>query len=158
MLACPLEAQFPFIASLLPNPPAGSAFFLFDEQSGTFVQDLFDGAEWEDPQMAMHAGTAGLFYNPGEDFTWTIRGGMATTPDPAIQQLHVGQNLLSLSSPRAGLITKVLPGFTFKAGDSVQRMTAENGTYQTYSFDGIAWDVLPVINIGEAIFLTLVER
>lgn len=158
MIACPLEAQFPTVSSLLPNPPAGTTFFRFDAELGTFVQNQFDGVLWEDPEMPMHAGTGGLIYNPGSHFTWTLRGGITGGVDSTLDQLHPGQNFVALSTPRAGLLSQVLAGFSFKAGDTVQRMVGDNGTYQTYTFDGTSWDGIPVVDIGESIFVTLVDR
>lgn len=158
MLTCPLESQFPIIASLLPNPPSGTTFFRYDEEMGTFVQNQFDGVEWEDPEMPLHAGTGGLIYNPGDHFTWILRGGFVSTADSVLSKLQTGQNFVALDTPKAGLLTKVLSGFAFQAGDSVQRMVGDNGTYQTYTYDGTSWDGIPVIDIGEAIFITLVPR
>ena len=88
MFACPLETGFPSVASLLPNPPTGTTIFRYDEALGSFVQNESDGVNWQDPEMPMHAGNGGLIYNPGEAFTWTLRGTVAGSPEPAIARLH----------------------------------------------------------------------
>lgn len=158
MIACPVTAPFPYLSSMLPNPPVGTVFFKYDQELGTYVQNLFDGVSWESPEMPLNAGEGGLLYNPGEPFTWTLSGSITSSPEMGLEQLYVGFNFLAPIAPKAGFLSTVLGGLQFKAGDTVQRMVDGNGTYQTYSFDGQKWDIIPVINVGEAIILNLVPR
>lgn len=158
LFGCPLAAAANEIHSLLPNPPAGTVFYKFDAVSGNFTPNTFNGTAWETPNMPLTPGEGGLVYNPGADFKWVVAGTLATTPAPLGSLLRTGPNFVCLPTPAAGVIGTVLSGFVFKAGDAVQRVNSLNGDYTTYRYDGRKWDVIPVVNLGEAFYLNLVPR
>lgn len=158
LFGCPLTAPATEIQSLLPNPPAGTEFHKFEASTGTFAPNAFDGSSWDLPGMALTPGQGGLIHNPGADFRWVVAGTLAATPAPLGSLLHTGSNLVCLPTPKAGLLSTVLNGFTFKAGDNAQRVNALTGDYTTYHYDGRRWDVVPVVNLGEAFYLNLVAR
>jgi hypothetical protein len=149
MISSPLNTMDPSIASLLPNPPAGSEFFKYDVATGGYVTNRFLESGWVIPEMVLTAGEGGMFHNPGAPFLWSVVGDVQEAVVPTIQP---GVNWLTMVPGRGGLLSRLLPGVTFEAGDSVHRLDPATGQFVTYSFDGFSWDLEPQINLGEAIF------
>ncbi len=158
LVGMPLEAADAGIASVVPNPPAGTVFYSYDLATTHFVPDLFDGVDWADTGVQLTPGQGGMIYNPEADFDWVITGKFTSNPVAPVSLLHAGVNLVSLKTPEAGVISKLLPGFVFRAGDTVQHVRSLTGDPETHQFDGSSWDVVPVINLGEAFYVTLVPR
>lgn len=158
MVSCPLSVPNTQISSLLPNPPIGTSYHQYDIVSGNYLPNVFEGDQWDLADMTLGPGEGGLLYNPGDAFRWIVLGGLVSEPLPKAETLQAGANFISFRSPQAGLLTKVLEGFSFRAGDTVQRADSDNGTYLTHTFDGTRWDRIPILNIGEALFITLVPR
>lgn len=158
MVACPLQGSSSTVATLMPSPPPFTVFYKYDPSVRDYVANVFNGTTWDNPAMALAPGEGGLVFNPDAPFTWEIRGTIATPTTPIGSLLQTGLNFVSLPVPRAGLLKTVLPGYVFKAGDQLFRMNAVDGSYISHRFDGQAWDRIPVINLGEAFFLSLTPR
>lgn len=159
LISCPLTVQGPTLASLLPDPPKGTFFLKLNAPTGESTTNLFNGEEWLEPLMVIQAGEGGFLYNPGVPYSWTVQGNAAPNPTSSTLTLNRttqgGPQFLGLATPYAGLLTSALPGFPFREGDQVRRLRVDTGTYESSRYDGQRWDVVPVINIGEGIFLDL---
>lgn len=158
LVASPLESTGTTLADVLPTPPAGTVFYPYDDATSSFNSDVFDGTDWADGAVRFAPGDGAMIFNPEPEFDWVVSGKLTASPVPVVSTLHTGANLVRSEVPKAGVINRVLEGFVFKAGDTVQMVRSLNGDYTNFSFDGTKWDVVPVINLGESFFLNLVAR
>lgn len=158
LVAGQLESTGTTIADVLPTPPAGTVLYPYDTATSSFNSDVFDGSEWADGNLRFAPGEGAMIYNPESDFDWVVSGKVTASPVPVTSTFHTGANLVRPEVPKAGVIGRVLEGFAFKAGDTIQMVRSLNGDYTNYSFDGTKWDVVPVIDLGETFFLNLVAR
>lgn len=161
LFASPVTAVLPSISELLPHPPEGTFLLKIDPESGETVTNAFNGQEWFDSSMTLEAGEGGLLYNPAAPYSWTIQGrpGESLLPRPLYRDSQTagsGNRFLGLAGAFGGLLRAALPDFQFRAGDQIRRLRPDTNQYETSTFDGHRWDLIPVMNVGEAVFLDLV--
>ena len=157
MIGNPLQTSNRRFSALLPSSLNTAEYDRYNPTSGDFSSTVFSGGTWSDPELTFGQGEGGLFYNPsGAPMTLVLTG--QVVPNPAQINLYPGINLLSLNTPIAGKLSTLINNFHFVANDKVQVIDAETQAYHTYTYSGEDWDVIPVLNLGEAVFLNLAPR
>lgn len=163
-------SQLPSGWSLVGNPLQGTAdvpsFNLYQPTPGTTLQtfsdsfssaavSLYDGTQWS-AQATLQWKQAGAVYNPSKQ---PLIFGLIGLVDSSAAQpdLVEGEQLLVLPTPAGGTLESLL-NIGFSAGDSFTYLDGDAGAYRTCTYDGNAWDIIPVLNVGEAGILTLSPR
>jgi hypothetical protein len=157
MLANPLAAADPTIARLLPSPPAGTRFEQYNPLTEDFNPTTYSAGQWDDPSLTLGIGEGGLVFNPTAGPLALVLSGQGLTGMPSTS-LAPGRNLIAFQVPVAGTLQSLMAGVTFVAGDSVRKVDPETRAYVTSTLTSQGWDVVPVVNLGEAVFLDLVPR
>lgn len=155
LIACPpLAQQFSF-GDLMPEPPPGTQFHLCGE--GTLVQftNVYAGGRWVSPELPWRPGEGGFLFNPGPEYLWKVTG----TPTEGIspeEWARPGKHLLGSYRMSQGILSQVHPDIEFKPGDRVHRLRSDTGGYESSTLTPRGWDIIPSINLGEAVVLDLV--
>ncbi|HAM72391.1 MAG TPA: hypothetical protein DCM86_12185 [Verrucomicrobiales bacterium] len=157
LVANPLQPSDPHIAAMLPTPPAEMEYDRFNPVGGDYTTTAFVNGVWVDPSVTLGQGEGGFLLNPGLT-PWSLVLTGAVAPNPAAVTLHPGLNLLCLNTPVAGNLRLLINNFPFVANDTVQQVDPETKGLVTHTFNGQQWDTVPVLNLGESIFINLVPR
>jgi len=127
MMGNPLQNTNDTLQTILPNPPSGTAIYIFDANQNDFTGNYtFQGAAWDVPTATIPAGM-GVFLYAAADFTNTyvgnvLQGSLTNTN-------IVGNGTVSAISsmvPVAG-VTNVMVGYVGADGDSVYTWDAGTG-------------------------------
>lgn len=155
LIACPPFAQDFSFADLLPDPPLGTQFHLCGAGAQAVQTNVFASEGWLLPEAAWLPGQGGFLFNPGSDYVWKIAGTPSERIVPEVEWSRPGKHVLAPHRLLQGLLTEVAPGIQFRLGDVVHRLRPGTGTYESSTLTPSGWDVIPTINLGEAVILDL---
>jgi hypothetical protein len=151
----PLNATNNNLATVMPNPPGGTAIYVWDPLTSDFSTNYLYGPPWDVPGAKLTPGT-GVFLFSGGDFTNTFVGevlqGSLTNPVTG----NFTFDVIGSIPPVAGSVTTVMTDYTGTAGDQVYQWNADaNDIIDNSAFDGVATWTGSVTNltVGEAFLL-----
>ena len=150
MVATPLKGTNDAIATLIPNPPAGTRVYKF--VNGAYQgANLYDPSEsgWSDPAQTLPAGQ-GYFIQSPSQWTNTYVGEVVTK---STNSLLNGYNMIGSVFPQSGTIDTALQ-LVPTAGDKIYSFNNGGGynVANTYDPGEGGWGSSPNVKVGQGIF------
>jgi hypothetical protein len=144
------------MSEILPNMPAGTMFYKFDNQTHDYQVNTYEFGQWSNPSDTLRPGEGGFLYNPASwSFSVTFVGQTNAT---TVQSYDTaGFYVIGSQSLQPGLLTQVV-NQEFADGDRVYRFNPETDSYTIHSNTLGIWDDEPTLTPGEAVFIQLVPR
>lgn len=155
LLGNPLQQAGDFASINLYQPEPGTTLQTFNDAFASMAVSVYDGTQWS-AQADLQWKQAGAVFNPSEN---PLVFGLLGSVDNSAEQpeLVEGDQLLVLPTPASGTLESLL-NIGFGEGDSFTFLDGRAGAYRSCTYDGKAWDSIPVLNVGEAAILTLAPR
>jgi hypothetical protein len=156
------------VAALFSRVPTGTRLYKFDNTTGRFIENVFRGKRWTNPNETLSPGEGALFFNPKPaPLEVTITGvcnfggivlpkGLSLISSPACANI----NFAPLAPP-PGPVGVGWDNLAFnpQEGDEVYTFNNVNRNYQTHHFHNGTWDSQPFVGEGKSCFVrTLVWR
>jgi len=145
------------LGALIPAPPVNTIFYKWTTGSGYTLYQFaeFDLVWYPDSLATLNPGEGGLMRNPGgTDMTLTFVG---EVPQGALANpIPNGYSIRSSQVPQAGDINSL--GFPAVPNDIVYKWFPASGytLYQFDEFDLVWYPSVPVVSVGESLFVSKV--
>ena len=157
LIANQLDRGSNTVAEVLPSVPEGTILYKFNNLTGSYEINSFSDGNWYNPDQILAPGEGAFIQNPDIDPFPLAFTGVARQTSPPLQLRAGANNLVSIQSPRTGILSELL-SFPFISGDLIRRFDNLNGNYVVYTYGPNGWDNEPSLNIAESFFILLKPR
>ncbi len=157
MIGNPLRPSDPRFSAILPSWFNEAEYDRYNSSTADFSTTELSNGSWSDPDLTFGLGEGGFFHNSSSASTTLVLTG-EIVPSISPITLYAGLNLISPTTPMAGNLSSLLNDFQFITNDKVMVLDSKTRDYHIHTYSGDQWDEIPVLNLGEAVFLYLGPR